>query len=86
MSELLADAITTLRAALHEFTREASLPAADPSKRLKSLASMVQSIGDDRPVKLRNCPDEYRAQWRAFVAGRRSDLERRAVRFLCWEP
>ena len=86
MSEPLTDAITSLRVALREFTREASLPFADPKERLKALAAVVQDIGIDRPIKLRNCPDEYRAQWRDFLAGRRPDLEGRVLRFLCWEP
>jgi hypothetical protein len=86
MSDVLVEALATLRSSLNEFSREVPLSSADPAQRLKALRAVVQSIGYERPFKPTHCPDEYRKQWRDFVAGRRVDLERAAVRFLCWEP
>jgi hypothetical protein len=85
MSDVLLDTLATLRSALHELERHALHSFPDPAERLKPLGVVVQSIGREGPVKLRDCPTEYRVQWRDFVAGRRSDLEPRAVRFMCWE-
>jgi hypothetical protein len=86
MSDALQEAIASLRLAVHAFEREALIAYPDPQDRLKSLLAVTDTIGSPRQIKLRNCPDEYRTQWYAYLAGERTQLDRRAVRFLCWDP
>jgi len=74
-----------LSSTLHDLKRDAVV-FGDPSTRLRVLPQVVQSIGREGPIQLRDCPAEYREQWRTFIDKRRVDLERRASRFLCWDP
>jgi hypothetical protein len=82
----LLDGLRAIHAITAEVNRELSLPLPEPQEALKRLSALIATIGRDKPVKLRHCPEEYRTQWQQFVSGNRRELELRAVRFLCWEP
>ena len=53
---------------------------------LVHLPSVVAAMAQPKPAKAMRCPEEYLKQWREVLGGRRPELDRRAVRYLCWEP
>jgi hypothetical protein len=81
------EGLVDVKAALADLRMELNLPKPPPAiERAQKLKSVVDSIGQARPARPLVCPDAYIEQWRDFLAGRRRDLEARAVRYLCWEP
>lgn len=82
----LLDGLRAIHAVTAEVSREVSLRLPEPKEALKRLTALIATIGREKPVKLRHCPEEYRTQWRQLMSGDRQELELRAVRFLCWEP
>ena len=53
---------------------------------LSKLASTIQRLDVAKAAKPVHCPEEYLREWNDFVSGRRSQMEARLIRFLCWQP
>jgi hypothetical protein len=52
---------------------------------LRNLQATADGIGSVFPKRPVGHP-RYRAQWNEFASGRRKDLDRGTIRYLCWEP
>ncbi|MFI5394139.1 MAG: EH signature domain-containing protein [Candidatus Binatia bacterium] len=80
----LVEAVKALRMTLRDTQIAARQPLFSDHD-LDRLRATVSSVGQERAARAPVCPDA-RQQWSDFVAGKRKDIEARAVRFLCWEP
>lgn len=55
-------------------------------KLLEDLFKAAKAIGNE-PVPVPQQPSElYKKQWAEYLAGTKKNVERRAIRYLCWEP
>ncbi len=86
LGTILGDSLQTLRAVVRELQREIRDPLPEPIQRLARLQVVTASLGDARPSKSLHCPEQYVQQWNAFLEDGNNAPERRAVRYLCWEP
>ena len=82
----LAESLKVLQRTLHGLKSELALPAVIAESRLLNLAAVVRSLGQTKPAKPISNNSEYVYQWNDVMAGRRKDLEPRAIRSLCWNP
>ena len=62
-----------------------SLEGESPEAHLSHLRFVVDRIGSAFPRRPPEHP-RYMRQWSEFVSGKRRDLDRGTVRYLCWEP
>src|SRR5258708_7604196 len=83
---VLTESLASLQAALHMIRAELSHPVFSVEGRLRKLSAIVNEL--DQPKRVRPVPvaTEYVNQWNEVVAGRRSNLDSRATRSLCWNP
>jgi hypothetical protein len=82
----LAESMEALQLSLRTLKAELMLPAALVESRLRNLSSVIKGLDQTRAARPMSNPDEYLEQWNALLAGRRDNLEPRAVRSLCWNP
>jgi len=54
--------------------------------RLEKLEEMIADLGTNRPARPVTCPEEYKALWEEYLAGKPMDLAIGAIRFLAWDP
>ena len=83
---VLTESLASLQAALYMIRAELSHPAFSVESRLRKLSAIVNEL--DQPKRVRPVPVaiEYVNQWNEILAGRRSNMESRAIRSLCWNP
>jgi EH_Signature domain len=82
----LAGSLEFLRLALHVLKAELQPPPVSAETRLRNLSEAVRSLDQTKRAKPAPVTAEYVDQWKAVVAGRRDDLEARAIRSLSWNP
>jgi len=58
----------------------------DHKKLIHKLCFVCESLGSDKPARPISVPLEYKQHWEEFISGTRRSLDRRALRYLCWEP
>src|SRR6266700_4000808 len=83
---VLTESLASLQAALYMIRAELSHPAFSVESRLRKLSAIVNEL--DQPKRVRPVPVaiEYVNQWNEVLVGRRSNMESRAIRSLCWNP
>lgn len=81
----LPGAITALRVAARDLEVELRNASQVFTYNPERFSRTVNGLGSERAARPPVCPDA-RGQWSDFLAGKRKDIEPRAVRFLCWEP
>jgi hypothetical protein len=86
MNNDLLEGLATLQQTRVAFARIEKGSVAALPHRLARLDALVATIGSDRPARPRYIPEEYLLDWRNFVSGKKSSLEPRAIKFLCWVP
>lgn len=82
----LLEALRNLRATVREFSQDVKQPLPLHEASLRPFADAVRALGQAKPAKPPLRVEEYVKQWQEFLGKRRERLERRAVRYLCWEP
>ena len=82
----LFDALRMLRVAVSEFSQDVAQPLARHEAPLGRLEDVIHSLGQTRPAQPPPRHEEYVQQWTELLGGKRQRLERRATRYLCWEP
>lgn len=82
----ILDGLEALKGAFHELAMEMRAPPIVALEQFRALEAVVESVGQGRPARPVVCPEEYLKHWKDLLAGRRQDLEPRAIRYLCWEP
>ena len=58
----------------------------DPKSLIHRFCCVCESLGSDTIARPVSIPPEYRHYWQEFLSGRRQILDRRTLRYLCWEP
>jgi hypothetical protein len=71
---------------VRQFSQDVKQPLAYREVSLGRLEKAIRTLGQAKPAKPPSRTEEYIRQWQDYLAGRRHRLERRAVRYLCWEP
>jgi hypothetical protein len=82
----LTESLGVLRLALHALQAELQLPQVPVESRFRNLSAVIRGLEQTKFPKPVSNPTEYIDQWNEVIAGRRKDLEPRAVRSLCWNP
>jgi len=82
----LSESLGVLRLALHALRAELELPAVPVESHFRKLSAVIKGLEQTKPAKPVSNTTEYVHQWNELVAGRRENLEPRAIRSLCWNP
>ena len=82
----LLEAFRVLTAASRELSWDVGQPLARHKAPLGHLEAAVRSLGQVTSPQPPHRVEEYVQQWEDLLRGRRLRLDRRAVRYLCWEP
>jgi len=80
----LAESMEGLQLAFQTLKAELARPAEPVESHLRRLAAVLKELGQTRPARPISNASEYVEQWNEFLAGRRDNLEPRAIRSLCW--
>lgn len=80
----LAESMKGLQSALQALKAELALPAVSGESRLRNLSAVIKALDQTKPTRPVSNVDEYVEQWNEVLAGRRENLEPRAIRSLCW--
>jgi len=82
----LVESLNNLQAALRGLKAELSLPVIPVESRFRNLSAVVKALEQTKLTRPIVNVDEYLEQWNEVSTGKRTDLESRAVRSLCWNP
>lgn len=82
----LLDALRELRETRRELAQAIQQPVFLEKGMLERLQEVVNSLGQLKPGKPMRCPEEYVTEWKEYLDGKRTIMEPRALRYLCWEP
>jgi hypothetical protein len=82
----LVDALRDLSRISSKFRAQSIAAEERFSASLSNLSSTIDRLDVAKAVKPVHCPEEYLQEWNNYVAGLRSQMEPRLVRFLCWQP
>lgn len=82
----LLDALPELRETRRELAQAIQQPVFLEKGLLERLQEVVNSLGQLKPGKPMRCPEEYVTEWKECLDGKRTIIEPRALRYLCWEP
>src|ERR1700678_2430243 len=80
----LSDSLDALRAALRTLESEIRRPPGSPDLRFPNLLATIRDLEGTKRTKPPTNTTAYVDQWNEFLAGRRSNLDSRAIRSLCW--
>jgi EH signature protein len=82
----LSESLKVLQQTLDELKTELALPTVSVGSHLLNLSGLIKSLGETRPAKPIPNNSEYVSQWQDLLAGRRNNMDARAIRSLCWNP
>ena len=82
----LAEVLKDLSGFSQTFDKELREPLPTGIARLDRLKAVIVKLGDAKPVKQVHCPKDYLQEWKRFCQDHSTQLERRTIRYLCWEP
>lgn len=82
----LAESLKGLQLTLRALKADLAIPGRSVESRLQNLSAVVKSLGQTKPPKPVVNTTEYVEQWNEVLAGRRKNLQPRAIRSLCWNP
>jgi hypothetical protein len=82
----LKESLKVLQLTLHAIRAELARPIVSAESRFRNLSAVIKALGQTRPPKPIWNSTEYSEQWNEVLDGRRTNLEPRAIRSLCWNP
>lgn len=82
----LAESLRSLQLFARELAQRVNNPVREPQQYLTNLRKAVITLGQIRPARSIYCPEEYVKQWKDFQEDQAKQLQRRAIRYLCWQP
>ncbi len=82
----LADSLRSLQIFAGELAQRVNNPSREPQQYLTNLQKVVNALGHVKPARSIYCPEEYVKQWKDFQEDQTQQLQRRAIRYLCWQP
>ena len=82
----LADSLRSLQIFARELAQRVNNPSQEPQQYLTNLRKVVNALGQVKPARSIYCPEEYVKQWKDFQVDQAQPLQRRAIRYLCWQP
>jgi hypothetical protein len=82
----LTESLGVLRLALHVLKAELQRPLVSVDSRFRNLTAVIKGLEQTKLAKPASDATEYVDQWNDILAGRRTSLEPRAIRSLCWNP
>jgi hypothetical protein len=82
----LSESLNGLQAALRALKAELALPPISVESQFRHLSAVVKALGQTKPTRPILNVDEYLEQWNEVSSGKRTNLESRAIRSLCWNP
>jgi len=82
----LADSLRSLQIFARELAQRVNNPSREPQQFLTNLRKVVNALGQVKPARSIYCPEEYVKQWKDFQEDQAQQLQRRAIRYLCWQP
>lgn len=82
----LAESLRSLQTFARELAQRVNNPVREPQQYLTNLRKVVIALGQIRPARSIYCPEEYVKQWKDFQEDQAKQLQRRAIRYLCWQP
>lgn len=74
-----------VRKSLSHILKETEYYKRDPEKDLKKLIDTTQRIGDKVIQNPQIVAEVFKSQWQEFISQKRNTLDKRAVRYLCWD-
>jgi hypothetical protein len=80
----LVESVEALQLVMRALKAELALPAVSIETRLRNLSAVIKGLDQTKPARPIANPVEYLEQWNEVLAGRRDNLEPRAIRSLCW--
>lgn len=84
MSTTLLDSLGDLKRASTNFVSDCKLFQPQPELALEPLQTLVKKLDKGKPARPLRSPACLR-YWEEYLSGRRSQLDSRTIRFLCWE-
>src|SRR5271156_6310111 len=80
----LAESTKALQVTLQMLKTELASPAVSVESRLRNLSAVMKILDQTKPTAPILDSGEYLNDWNELLAGRRENLEPRAIRSLCW--
>ena len=81
----LAESLRSLQIVARELTQQTNNPLREPQQYLNNLQKVAIALGRVSPARSIYCPEEYVKQWNDFEQNQAQPLQRRAIRYLCWQ-